>query len=54
MLSQEVIFFFSPCDLSTDELSDTSSAVLKRRRRALIEVGLSHPFSPMILFSMGQ
>lgn len=46
--------FFSPCDLSTAELSDTSSAVLTRHRRALIEVGLSRPCSPMILFSMGQ
>lgn len=46
--------FFLPCDLSTAELSDTSSAVLTRRCRALIEVGLSHPCSPMILFSMGQ
>lgn len=43
-----------PCDLSTAELSDTSSAALTRRRRALIEVGLSQPRSPMILFSMGQ
>lgn len=53
VLSQELIFFL-PCDLSTAELSDTSSAVLTRRCRALIEVGLSHPCSPMILFSMGQ
>lgn len=46
--------FFLLCDPSTAELSDTSSAVLTRRCRALIEVGLSHPCSPMILFSMGQ
>lgn len=50
MLSQEVF----PSDLSMGELSDTSSAVLTRRYRSLIEVGLSLPSSPMILFSMGQ
>lgn len=50
MLSQELF----PSDLSMGELSDTSSAVLTRRYRSLIEVGLSLPSSPMILFSMGQ
>lgn len=45
---------FFPCDPSAAELFDTSSAVLTRRRRTLIEVGLSHPCSPMIFFSMGQ
>lgn len=55
VLSMELFFFsFLPCDLSTAELSDTSSAVLTRHCRALIEVGLSRPCSPMILFSMGQ
>lgn len=48
------VFFFLRCDPSTAELPDTSSAVLTRRRRGLIEVGLSHPLSPMILSSMGQ
>lgn len=50
MLSQELF----PSDPSMGELSDTSSAVLTRRYRSLIEVGLSLPSSPMILFSMGQ
>lgn len=50
MLSQELF----PSDLSMGELSDTSSALLTRRYRSLIEVGLSLPSSPMILFSMGQ
>lgn len=52
VLSQE-LFFFSLWSISA-ELSDTSSAVLTRHSRALIEVGLSHPCSPMILLSMGQ
>lgn len=50
MLSQELF----PSDLSMGELSDTSSALLTRRYRSLIEVGLSLPGSPMILFCMGQ
>lgn len=50
VLSQELF----PSDLSMGELSDTSSALLTRRYRSLIEVGLSLPSSPMILFSMGQ
>lgn len=52
VLTQEVFYF--PCDLSMPELSDTSSGVLTRHCCALIEVGLSHPCSPIILFSMGQ